>query len=1149
MFTVLLQKEELDEIQQREEQLELYIEEKEDLLMVKSDKPRPLRTACSAEVLTDLEIETEFSQRTSSMLALNRGSVGDLPAISHQFSLSSMMSVDSQSMDSDLHTRHFEYESKSNANVKHAKISSEAKNVTDRLYQKSTPKFKYEPKHKKNISPAVENKTRGRQGLKSNPDSSHRSHSNGSPSNKNVSSDKKRRSSPNNGESISPPHLIENQTLVRNSSSKRHAKSSASLASVPEAVGEEGDDQIMHSTPDISQVVRRRKGGMRKTFDDEFRRHSEPMGEELADAFEKYTQEMEKSSGDNPDYRHSKSEDDSSGGYSLNIPVVTVCDYNGGEQSYTFQNNGFIASRGQECQVSMDESEGQESLVTMEDNRSQLQCHVSMEENVDGMECDLDTVSQEPYIVINSEVQHAGVSNDYTDDGMCRSFKVDLMPIINVSYSQGEVPIPVIPKSYTGHQNTSRQSSNFFDSQDQTENLRTDIGTVGDHDEMIRLGSKRELKPNSGTTAVPSKLRKGDQNNYEWLVNAITNLSKEKLLVSGEDNEIVDDNDSLNYENIIDENYEELNEQSDDQNFDGLSTTDIVPLLDNNNRNLIKQNDTSNMAVSNTEQEYLDNDEVRAYYSDSLDEDSLDGSKPVRYHDEEDTSDSFDSSGGDNSQNIDGKEENNIDNTENGVMEYFSDVDPDLVDEMSNDEIVEELSDYDDVADDINEDRTQIYLQYPTDFPGSLLYSIKEESVPASPDQSESKDLSSELSSIGDQTLDGIDDNYLSQVVVLGQEDQAIVLMNEKKRNDALKFDSDATLNISEQENNEQCTSNKSKIEPMNLSNDSSVRSETHIVLATEMEELEEIPVVYHHIGTSNGENGNQNNMDLNISKKSEQQNKMGVGSNDVSDEELELSETLKEKCNEISIDGGSYEEQQNENHENCNENNFTDLTKKEEKRCDISESLSGQRNDKDNIGINLEAELTPVDMTQYLSNVACSIRQALVVDTDSDSLSDSSKEIAVNKSSTHVFSQQSKRNTLESSKQCPSVNIEKDENFRSKANEVKNLSEGVDMDVLVCVDNSLNFSGVDNTNDQDGTEIKQQDTSKISRTKNDDVLKIEKVKRNKPKPETRTLGVSTSPDLVTVSCGEDIASDDSLQEVQEELQVLQEALDNKYPK
>jgi len=119
--------------------------------MVKSDKPRPLRTACSAEVLTDLEIETEFSQRTSSMLALNRGSVGDLPAISHQFSLSSMMSVDSQSMDSDLHTRHFESESKSNANVKHAKISSEAKSVTDRLYQKSTPKFKYEPKHKKNI--------------------------------------------------------------------------------------------------------------------------------------------------------------------------------------------------------------------------------------------------------------------------------------------------------------------------------------------------------------------------------------------------------------------------------------------------------------------------------------------------------------------------------------------------------------------------------------------------------------------------------------------------------------------------------------------------------------------------------------------------------------------------------------------------------------------------------------------------------------------------------------------------------------------------------------------------------------------------------------------------------------------------------------
>jgi hypothetical protein len=54
----------------------------------------------------------------------------------------------------------------------------------------------------------------------------------------------------------------------------------------------------------------------------EFRRHSEPMGEELADAFEKYTQEMEKSSGDNPAYRHSKSEDDNSGGYSLSLSSI-----------------------------------------------------------------------------------------------------------------------------------------------------------------------------------------------------------------------------------------------------------------------------------------------------------------------------------------------------------------------------------------------------------------------------------------------------------------------------------------------------------------------------------------------------------------------------------------------------------------------------------------------------------------------------------------------------------------------------------------------------------------------------------------------------------------------------------------------------------
>jgi hypothetical protein len=58
--------------------------------------------------------------------------------------------------------------------------------------------------------------------------------------------------------------------------------------------------------------------------------------------------------------------------------------------------------------------------------------------------------------------------------------------------------------------------------------------------------------------------------------------------------------------------------------------------------------------------------------------------------------------------------------------------------------------------------------------------------------------------------------------------------------------------------------------------------------------------------------------------KTSEQQNKTGVGSYNVSDEELDLSETLKEECNDIGVDGESYEEQKNENHENCDENNFT---------------------------------------------------------------------------------------------------------------------------------------------------------------------------------------------------------------------------------
>ena len=77
----------------------------------------------------------------------------------------------------------------------------------------------------------------------------------------------------------------------------RHVTSATSLVNVPEAIAEEVEpmeSSMIHSTPNIPQtVVKRRK--KKQNPEDEFRRHSEPMGEELADAFEKYTNDIEES--------------------------------------------------------------------------------------------------------------------------------------------------------------------------------------------------------------------------------------------------------------------------------------------------------------------------------------------------------------------------------------------------------------------------------------------------------------------------------------------------------------------------------------------------------------------------------------------------------------------------------------------------------------------------------------------------------------------------------------------------------------------------------------------------------------------------------------------------------------------------------------
>ncbi|KAK3608655.1 hypothetical protein CHS0354_042670 [Potamilus streckersoni] len=88
------------------------------------------------------------------------------------------------------------------------------------------------------------------------------------------------------------------QLLPRMTPSKLiHFPSASSLAIVPEAVNEAGEETDMLNQSARSEaaacVVKRRNKGRRKNDEDEFRRHSEPVGEKLADALERYKKEIE----------------------------------------------------------------------------------------------------------------------------------------------------------------------------------------------------------------------------------------------------------------------------------------------------------------------------------------------------------------------------------------------------------------------------------------------------------------------------------------------------------------------------------------------------------------------------------------------------------------------------------------------------------------------------------------------------------------------------------------------------------------------------------------------------------------------------------------------------------------------------------------
>ncbi|XP_033735090.1 uncharacterized protein LOC117323766 [Pecten maximus] len=398
----------LTDLDRQQKQLHQYIAEKEGLMQVGLDVPRPLRSACSEEVLTDAQTSSlGFPFRASSLLALKQGSEGDLPSMSARLSLRSSLNITSldsipdsvESMD----TSSSLPSSSSNQGVSTRKrstrspasdtLTSGAKEVTSRLYTAPPPKFKYEPKQKSKVVPktnsvrkrdvkkdtsvgvgrnipSTESKkgtedgkslrkskspSPGRQtvplpGRQSTPSPGRRtSPSPGKPASpaqrkqkspqpehtsKGEGHDKEKVSDPGSTgqsvtkrirhgsdesgvvprlrQSVSQPTLTLNRGLTNNPrltpTKLRPINSATSLASVPEAVGEETEavdnGQVTHTA-----VVRRRK---KRQFDeDDTRRHSEPVGESLADAFEKYTQEMEAS---------------------IEIPVILLHDDSPGEQ-------------------------------------------------------------------------------------------------------------------------------------------------------------------------------------------------------------------------------------------------------------------------------------------------------------------------------------------------------------------------------------------------------------------------------------------------------------------------------------------------------------------------------------------------------------------------------------------------------------------------------------------------------------------------------------------------------------------------------------------------------------------------------------------------------------------------------------------------
>ena len=413
-----MQIKEIEDLSEREEQLELYIEEKQDLLLVGVDQPHPLRSACSEEVLTVLSPpDLGFPTRTSSLMALPRGSEGDLPSCSNRLSTmlcdqsleesnNSLFEGSEASMDLSSSLGEVSEDGQRKVNAKGEKLVKTAKSVTDRLYKAPEPKFKYQPKSKQlprstgatrdanirtrdrrsPISPSRESPSRGTSArgspartksesprstprttpspretperqLKGNKDIGKSTKSTLSKNKDGKSSTEETsritaKKSPSSGKSAGAERNTTGSVKVKGSSSRnslsagdlagirgrresptgshgdiserrlspsarkrdsgrlspnsdsgsgggrkfvprlRHITSASSLANVPEAIAEE-TEPAEPEQKSTSQVVVRRRKKRPQLEGDEFRRHSEPLGEELAEAFDKYTQDFE----------------------------------------------------------------------------------------------------------------------------------------------------------------------------------------------------------------------------------------------------------------------------------------------------------------------------------------------------------------------------------------------------------------------------------------------------------------------------------------------------------------------------------------------------------------------------------------------------------------------------------------------------------------------------------------------------------------------------------------------------------------------------------------------------------------------------------------------------------------------------------------